>query len=209
MRRRAAGAFFCARRDGACERLIAMATSTQSHTTPTTPHRDYGALLARHGLSADTPLPAHTPGSARRHEAMRRAIDLLWGALGSSGISWIGFYERPAGAEEMVLVCREPKPACSPIGLHGMCGRCCIAGTPMLVNDVRTLGDGYIACDPKDLSEAVVPLINPDGTCDAVLDADSYDVGAFGAADIEGMTRLLIALGLTAPDAGTLRVEHL
>ncbi|MBX3382076.1 MAG: GAF domain-containing protein [Phycisphaeraceae bacterium] len=179
--------------------------------TAPTPHsapaREYAALLERHHLS-----PAHPPppvSAGNRETAMRRAIDLLWGALGSSGMSWIGFYQRPRGTDEMVLVCREPKPACSPIGLHGMCGRCCLSRRPIIIHDVRTLGDGYIACDPKDLSEAVVPLINPDGSCDAVLDADSYHVGAFGPGDAAGMTLVLIALGLTDPSALALHPELL
>ena len=48
------------------------------------------------------------------------------------------------------------------------------------------------------MSEAVVPLISPDGTCDAVLDADSYDFGAFTQHDIDHMTAILLRAGLTA-----------
>jgi L-methionine (R)-S-oxide reductase len=127
---------------------------------------------------------------------MRRCIDLLWGAVGSSGISWIGFYER-SSPTEMTLVCREPKPACSPIGLHGMCGRGMLERRPIVIRDVRTLGPNYIACDPKDQSELVIPLIAHDGSCDAVLDVDSWDLASFDDRDAAGMNDVLLALGLT------------
>lgn len=167
--------------------------------------RDYPALLARHQLSPDRPLPLPASG---RLEAQRRAIDLLWGGLGSTGISWIGFYDKVIGTDEMVLTCREPKPACSPIGLHGMCGRGWRERRPFIVADVRTLGEGYIACDPKDQSELVIPLLEADGSCSGVLDADSYDLASFDEHDAQGMTKLLVALGLTTPGTLGLRAAR-
>ncbi len=152
------------------------------------PARDYAAIISRHELSRPFP----------RHTQMRRAIDILYGAIGSTGVSWIGFYEKVPGADEMVLVCREPKPACSPIGLHGMCGRGMIERKPIIIDDVRTLGEGYIACDPKDQSELVIPLIADDGSCDAVLDVDSYDLACFSEYDVHGMSELLVRIGLSA-----------
>jgi len=140
---------------------------------------------------------------------MRRAMDLLWGGVGSLGISWIGFYTKVPDADEMILTCREPKAACSPIGLFGMCGRGWKERKPILIADVRTLGKDYIACDPKDQSELVIPLISPDGSCDAVLDADSYELNLFSQNDITGMTCLLVALGLTTPASIDLPVLHL
>jgi putative methionine-R-sulfoxide reductase with GAF domain len=151
--------------------------------------RDYTPLLATIKKKPPT-----------RDEAMQRAVSLLWDAFGHKPISWVGFYV-PEGAEEMVLVCREPKPACSPIGLHGMCGRSYVRRESILVADVRTLGENYIACDPKDQSELVIPMIDDEGQCLGVLDVDSYDVGAFDESDIRGMTDLLIQLGLTATDS--------
>ncbi|MFM7261250.1 MAG: hypothetical protein ACKO3W_11660, partial [bacterium] len=54
--------------------------------------------------------------------------DLLWDALSPRGLSWGGFYlidastpvdrDRREGA--MLLAARRDKPACSPIGLHGV-----------------------------------------------------------------------------------------
>ena len=125
---------------------------------------------------------------------MRRCIDLLWGGVGSAGISWIGFYERE-GDDQMTLVCREPKPACSPIGLHGMCGRGMLDRRPLVIADVRTLGPNYIACDPKDQSELVIPLLAPDGSCDAVLDVDSWDLASFDDRDAAGMKTILGVIG--------------
>lgn len=169
--------------------------------------RDYPALLDRHALDPARPLPP-SRGEARA-KAMRRAIDLLWGAFSSQAYSWVGFYEKSPGEDQMVLACREPKPACSPIGLHGMCGRCWKERTPILVADVRTLGEHYIACDPKDRSELVVPLLNADGSCDAVLDVDSWERGAFDEHDAQGTTKLLVALGLTTPGTLALRPMRL
>ncbi len=147
---------------------------------------------------------------------MRRAVELLWGAFGEPDparptrgmVSWVGFYAKAPDADEMALVCREPKPACSPIGLHGMCGRGLRERTAFVVRDVGVLGEGYIACDPRDRSELVVPLLDAAGTCDAVLDVDSYQVGAFTRADAERMHELCASLGLSAP--GTrLRISNL
>lgn len=157
--------------------------------------RDYLTLLAREDLSFDHPPPLRGPGE--RASAMRRAIDLLWSAFACQNISWIGFYEKTPGEDAMTLACREPKPACSPIGLHGMCGRGWQEKRPIIIADVATLGANYIACDPLDRSELVIPCIDDDGECWGVLDADSYETGAFDEHDAQGMTKLLIALGLT------------
>lgn len=137
------------------------------------------------------------PRDGGREGAMRACVEALWGALGNSKLSWVGFYIRSTGEETMELVCREPKPACSPIGLHGMCGRCWKERLPIVVRDVATLGPNYIACDPRDRSELVVPCISPDGSCWGVLDADSYATGAFDARDAAEFSRLMVRLGLT------------
>jgi len=148
--------------------------------------RDYSPLLAE----LTQPAPP-------RPQAMERAVSLLWNAFGHKPISWVGFYE-PGGDHDMILVCREPKPACSPIGLQGMCGRSYKKRESILIADVRTLGENYIACDPKDQSELVIPMLEPDGRCRGVLDVDSYEITAFDDEDVRGMNRLLIALGLSS-----------
>ena len=53
----------------------------------------------------------------------------------------------------------------------------------MLVPDVRALGPNYIACDPRDQSELVVPVRDRFGNVSGVLDLDSYSAEAFDGAD--------------------------
>lgn len=131
--------------------------------------------------------------SADRAEAMRQFCDIGWEAFRDRGVSWIGFYARQApDAQELILVARRDKPACSPIGLHGACGRALLARQPLVVSDVAHLGASYIACDPRDRSEVVVPLLDATGACWGVLDVDSFDLGAFSVADAIAFNRALI-----------------
>lgn len=140
---------------------------------------------------------------------MAWVVQLLWDAFGEADpgvptrglVSWVGFYMKVADADEMELVCREPKPACSPIGLQGLCGRGWKERRSFVVRDVAVLGARYIACDPRDKSELVVPMIL-DGKCWGVLDVDSYDVGAFTARDAEMMGGACMRAGLTEASPG-------
>jgi putative methionine-R-sulfoxide reductase with GAF domain len=135
---------------------------------------------------------------------MQAVVDALWGAFstergGVPPVSWIGFYTWSKGApEELVLGARRDKPACSPIGLHGVCGRGFLEKRPIVVRDVAVLGANYVACDPRDRSEVVVPLLNPDGSCWGVLDGDSHFAGAFDTFDALSLARLLRHVGLSA-----------
>lgn len=150
------------------------------------------------------------PRAGSRETRMRALVDSFWPALSPQGVSWIGFYLGPGerledgravGPDEMLLgPCRD-KPACSPIGLHGACGTCWRTRSPMVVRDVRDLGPNYVACDPRDQSEVVVPLFDESGRCYAVLDADSFDVGAFTEHDARALGRLLFQAGLSAQTA--------
>ena len=134
------------------------------------------------------------------HARMRAAVDAIWTHLSTVGISWVGFYLPEAGpdGEHLVLGPSRNKPACSPIGLHGVCGQGYRNRTPQIVEDVRLLGPNYIACDPRDRSEVVLPLFEEgsDGRCVAVLDVDSHEPGRFGAADVAGLRQVLAAAGL-------------
>lgn len=143
----------------------------------------------------------------QRAGAMRLACDLFWEAFGDAnperplpgrGVSWIGFYGLDTSADSMTLLERRDKPACSPIGVHGACGRSALEKAPILVADIKSLGEHYIACDPRDQSELVIPMVDASGLCWGVLDADSYAIGAFSQADVEGMRSVCAALGLTA-----------
>ena len=121
---------------------------------------------------------------------MRIIVDAIWEEFGSHRpVSWVGFYL--LGMGEMTLGPRRDKPACSPIGLHGACGSAALSGKTIVVRDVRELGAGYIACDPLDLSEIVVPVRARDGRVAAVLDMDSYSVGAFGEWDRCALEKIL------------------
>jgi putative methionine-R-sulfoxide reductase with GAF domain len=159
----------------------------EPHPSTAGRRRDYAPLLGVASHAGD------------RGARLQRVCDLLWGAFSSRGLSWIGFYAKVPDEERMTLLVRRDKPACSPIGLHGMCGRAWRERRPILVAEVTALGEGYIACDPRDRSEAVVPCFETDGSCWGVLDADSYEPAAFDEHDIAGMTALVEAFGVSAP----------
>jgi putative methionine-R-sulfoxide reductase with GAF domain len=127
---------------------------------------------------------------------MQCFVDAMWPHLHAAGVSWLGFYLRD-GDNRLVLGPRRDKPACSPIGLHGACGRAVLTRRPLVVHDVAELGDEYIACDVNDRSEVVIPIFDEKGLCRGVLDLDSHAVGAFDEHDVECLTRLLRLAGLT------------
>ncbi len=143
--------------------------------------------------------------SGDRAHRMRSAADALWEALHPLGVSWIGFYEiapenNTHGAEPgnaMILGPHRDKPACSPIGLHGACGRSWRQCRAMVVTDVANLGEDYVACDPRDRAELVLPCLDADGSCWGVLDADSYEPRCFDLEDARHLGRFLVAAGLT------------
>ena len=150
--------------------------------------RDYGtvATTVAKSLSPDA-------GLDRR---MQSVVDRLWEHLRNAGVSWVGFYLSVPEREEMVLGPRRDKPACSPIGMHGACGSAVHSNRPLIVRDVKELGENYIACDPKDRSEVVLPIHDAGGTVIGVLDLDSFDVGSFDETDVAGLERVLAAAGL-------------
>lgn len=156
-------------------------------TKQSPPVRAYESL--RPGFSA----------GADRDVRLQAVVDALWEAFASHGYSWVGFYKIDPTGEAMILTHRQPKPACSPIGLHGCCGRSWKERAALVVHDVAALGNGYIACDPRDRSEVMVPMFNADGTCWGVLDVDSFDVGAFSDQDAIGLARLCERAGVSAP----------
>ena len=167
-----------------------------SNMSSVTAIRDYRGVLGKLRAPPD------------RAAAMSHVCDLLWDAFGldSAGqgpagarMSWVGFYEKSPAADEMILVARRDKPACSPIGLHGCCGRSFTSRRGIVVRDVATLGAGYIACDPRDKSEVVVPLFEAGGSCWGVLDVDSYEAGAFDEHDARGLAEMMERAGLSAP----------
>ena len=147
--------------------------------------RDYQSIEAKLKFAGD------------RLARMKTMVDALWDGLSSAGVSWVGFYVHEGG-EELICGPRRDKPACSPIGLHGACGRAFLEHKPLIVRDVAELGANYVACDPRDKSELVIPLFEADGSCWGVLDFDSHEVGAFDESDLEQVQKLLRIGGLTA-----------
>ena len=141
---------------------------------------------------------------ADRAARMQLVVDALWDAFSHVGYDWVGFYvgpgevvtdadgsERRARTDEMLLAARRDSPACSPIGLQGVCGRAWRERTSIIVQDVTTLGNAYIACDPRDRSEIVVPLFADPSTCWGVLDIDSHQPHAFTLHDVTQLMELL------------------
>ncbi len=130
---------------------------------------------------------------------MRAVVDTLWDQFHREGVSWVGFYMcDPTNPNQLVLGPRRDKPACSPIELHGACGRCFTTRRPLVVTDVAKLGAGYIACDPRDRSEVVVPAFSPGGSVWCVLDVDSHETDAFDVNDALALMRLLRHVALSA-----------
>ncbi|MFI4915822.1 MAG: GAF domain-containing protein [Phycisphaerales bacterium JB060] len=154
----------------------------------TSPTRDYTGLLAAcRRLTGDR---------ARR---MAGLVDCAWDALASEDVSWLGFYlPAPDDDQQMLLGPRRDKPACSPIGMHGACGQSFRQHVTLVVRDVAALGEGYVACDPKDLAELVIPLFDADGQCWGVFDLDSFSRGAFTTHDADALHECLAAAGLTS-----------
>jgi len=151
--------------------------------------RDYQAMADR--------VKGELSSAQTTEERMRLATNALWDGLRDKGLDWVGFYRLAQNGEGMELVCRQPRAACSPIGLQGVCGKGMKDKAAQIVKDVYALGDKHIICDPANLSEIVVPVIEPDGSCRAVLDLDSRELGAFDQQDAEGLALVLRSAGLT------------
>ena len=167
------------------------------------PRHDWGRIAAAASGPASAACDnggACGPGDADLlRPRMQAFVDCAWDATARTGVSWIGFYLDVPGApdtERLVLGPRRDRPACSPIGMHGACGTCLLSAAPLVVRDVRDLGASYIACDPRDRSELVVPCVLR-GAAWGVLDVDSHEVECFSEADAAAAKAALAAWGLT------------
>jgi len=141
----------------------------------------------------------HVAGDRERR--MREAADTLWRFLKDVGVSWIGFYTKPDDADEMILGPSRDTPACSPIGMHGACGQCFLKKRPIVVSDVANLGPNYVACDPRDRSELIIPLYDESRRVYGVLDADSHQRNAFSTADVKELKQIMESTGISWPSA--------
>lgn len=138
---------------------------------------------------------------------MQLFVDAAWDALRNADVSWLGFYmPDPKDCTQMVLGPRRDKPACSPIGLHGACGQSYAERMTLVVTDVANLGEGYVACDPRDLAELVIPVLDDAGEAWGVLDLDSFSRGVFGERDAAELHRALRSAGLTHGGAPAVRI---
>ena len=137
---------------------------------------------------------------------LQEVVDVAWDALANADVSWIGFYRYRVEQGDLILEACRDRPACSPIGLHGVCGQAHLSQHTRLVDDVAALGEDYVACDPADRSEIVVPCRRDlsDGTVDRlVLDLDSAEFNAFSDMDDRAIRRYLELVGLAVPHAGS------
>ena len=137
------------------------------------------------------------PSAQENEDNMKLVTNVLWEGLKDKGLDWVGFYRLLPGQEAMELVCRQPRAACSPIGLQGVCGKGMRDKAPQVIKDVYALGNQHIVCAPANLSEIVVPLLEPGGSCRAVLDLDSRELGAFDQDDARGLLLVLQSAGLS------------
>ncbi len=109
--------------------------------------------------------------------------------------SWIGFYVRKG--DELVLGPFQGKVACVRIAIgKGVCGTAAARAETVIVPDVDQF-PGHIACDAGSRSEIVVPIVRS-GRVIAVLDLDSYALGAFDDVDARGLAEIAKLVGALA-----------
>ncbi len=94
-----------------------------------------------------------------------------------TGFSWTGFYL--LDGEDLVVGPYQGLVACLVLERHaGVCWAGVDRNETVIVSDVHAF-PGHIACDPRSVSEIVVPLRRKDGTVAGVLDLDSTRSGWF------------------------------
>jgi putative methionine-R-sulfoxide reductase with GAF domain len=126
----------------------------------------------------------------RHDRMMKEIVDALWDQFGGSPYSWCGFYTLSPDGSQLLLGPHRDKPACSPLPLHGVCGKALSTGQPQLVPDVKALGEAHVECDPANQSEIAVPVFDEKGKAWAVLDVDSAAKAAFDEMDQRWLERL-------------------
>jgi putative methionine-R-sulfoxide reductase with GAF domain len=134
---------------------------------------------------------------------MREVVDVLWDTFADSPYSWCGFYLLAPDKGGMILGPHRDKPACSPLPMHGVCGRVAANGQAMVVPDVKALGDAHVECDPRNVSEIALPVFDKTGKAWAVFDVDSAAPAAFDDMDQRWLEKILKRFEETsAPESG-------
>ncbi len=101
---------------------------------------------------------------------------------------WCGFYRLLDG--DLVVGPYQGPLACQVLARNrGVCWEAVKLGKTVIVADVR-LFPGHIACDPRSLSEIVVPVRDHEGAVIAVLDVDSDKPEQFDEADAAGLQEI-------------------
>lgn len=102
--------------------------------------------------------------------------------------SWTGFYRLVDG--DLLVGPYQGPLACMLLERNvGVCWASANRKEALVVADVHAF-EGHIACDPSTKSEVVVPVFDGAGAVRAVLDVDGRAPGAFGDADVQGLTGL-------------------
>jgi L-methionine (R)-S-oxide reductase len=102
---------------------------------------------------------------------------------------WTGFY-RLLGDRLIVGPYQGPLACAVLPAPDGVCWAAIQRGEPVLVPDVHAF-PGHVACDARSRSEIVVPMRDGESRIVGVLDVDSDQIDAFGAADVQGLTEIV------------------
>lgn len=105
---------------------------------------------------------------------------------------WCGFYRLLNN--ELIVGPYQGPIACMKLEQNkGVCWSAIIKQQTIIVEDVHQFKD-HIACDSRSLSEIVIPITNPSGKIEAVLDVDSKSFKSFDVEDAEGLQKIVSLL---------------
>lgn len=129
-------------------------------------------------------------GAASAREALQAAMETI--ASNHPRYEWVGVYVLSGNRLHLEAFAGAPtEHTVIPVG-KGVCGTAVATRSNQVIGDVRKL-QNYIACSPTVRSEIVV-LLWDGGEIVGQIDADSDEVGAFGAADEALLTEIGVLL---------------
>ena len=115
---------------------------------------------------------------------------------------WCGFYRLVKG--ELIVGPYQGPLACQVLAKdQGACWAGIHEGKTIVIPDVRQF-PGHIACDPRSLSEIVVPYRDGDGSVAGVLDVDSDHSAQFDDVDARQL-EIIVALLTVGGMAGEIK----